>query len=112
MTRINDKKLLKLINRCLLATTEFTRKYYKSNSMPDTLKILNEFKKEISKNPENINERILRGCHDLGMSSYKVYENSTLETAIDDLISELWNTIPRYRKLKPLGKDFGKGDPI
>ena len=61
---------------------------------------------EIESNPENISEEVLRAMHDVGMSSYKEFENTPLEEAINNVTEWLYLKIPPYKKLNPLGADF------
>ena len=69
-------------------------------------------KYEVENHPENINERVLRAMHDTGMASYKEYEDTPLENAINAVTELLYHSIPCYKNLEPLRNDFGKGSPI
>jgi hypothetical protein len=42
----------------------------------------------------------------------KMYYNSPLEKYLSDLVSMLRVKIPGHKELKPIGLDFGKGNPI
>lgn len=83
-----------------------------SPAISSLTKVLNLLKESVLENPDRINERILRAMHDIGMSSYKDFENTPLETAIDEVIRVLYYEIPNYKFLTPLRDDFGKGDPV
>lgn len=113
---MNLNKLIVLIEKSLLEVDNVVdkSKYYTYDKEPivSTKKVLALFKNELQNNPNNINERVLRAMHDVGMSAYKEFENTTLETALDNLIDILYEQIPQYRGLEPLRMDFGKGDPI
>lgn len=50
--------------------------------------------------------------HDLGMSSYKEFENTSLGQVLNKLVAALYHQIPQYKSLQPLRKDFDKGDPV
>ncbi len=50
--------------------------------------------------------------HDTGMASFKEYEDSPLEDAINAVTEMLYYSIPLYKNLEPLRNEFGKGDPI
>lgn len=67
---------------------------------------------EVAQNKDNINERVLRAMHDIGMSSYKDFENTEMENLIQKITSILYQEIPIYKTLKPLRGDFGKGEPV
>lgn len=89
-------------------------KYYRMDDEPilSTRNVLDLLKAEIQRDSRKINERVLRAMHDLGMSSYKDFENTPVETAIGKVTELLYRDIPYYRDLKPLLGDFGKGDPV
>lgn len=67
---------------------------------------------QLDKNPSNINIRILRAMHDIGMSGYKDFENTELENKINYLTELLFAEIPIYRSLTPLRSDFGNAYPV
>jgi len=69
-------------------------------------------KQEVLKHPDNINERVLRAMHDVGVAGVKQYDPSPLGNAIGTVVSMLYYGIPQYKNLAPLRMDFGKGDPI
>lgn len=113
---MNIPKLILMIDNAfkeLDAITD-TIKYFQSGSKPiaDTKKILSLLKQEVLSNPENINQRILRAMHDMGASSYKDFEYTSVEKALNNVTEILYNEYPGYRTLTPLGMDFGKGNPI
>lgn len=91
-----------------------TIEYFRSGSKPivDTKKMLSLLKQEALSNPENINQRILRAMHDIGASSYKDFEYTPVEKALNNVTEILYNEYPGYKNLTPLGMDFGKGNPI
>lgn len=113
---INKIELLELIKNALnvLDSLSIQFKMYgkETESYKSTFKVLSLLRKEVEQNSENINERILRAMHDIGMSSYKEFENTEMETAINNITSVLYNEIPHYKTLKPLRMDFGKEYPI
>jgi type III secretory pathway component EscV len=106
--------LISLLETALVEADNFTIKYYDGdeNYMLDTKKVLNLLKNEIQNTPTQINERVLRAMHDIGVVAVKQYENTLLETAIMNVTSILYKEIPNYKSLKPLRMDFGKGEPI
>jgi len=110
------KKLYDLIDKTLIEIDRIVpnSKGFKMEKEPilSTVRVLNLLKKEIEHNPGKINERVLRAMHDVGMSSYKEFENTPIEGAINGLTGFLYDEIPQYRKLEPLRSDFGKGNPI
>ena len=77
-----------------------------------TLRVLQLLKLELLNNSGEMNERVLRAMHDIGMSSYKDFENTEMEIRINNLTSILYKEIDGYKELKPLRGDFGKSDPI
>lgn len=91
--------------------------YYKTNSqytinkLKKTLRVLHCLLSDLEKN-NDINRRVLRGMCDVGMYSYKCFENSRLELAINKLNNMIWDEIEEFRGLVPLGNDFGKEYPI
>ncbi len=89
-------------------------KNYTENSeiIVNTKKILYLLRKEVQNNPNQINKRVLRAAVDLGMSNYRAFENTPLETAISNISEFLYHSVPHYKDLDQLGMDFGKGDPI
>jgi hypothetical protein len=109
-------KLVSLIDAALTEADNVAdkSKYYSRDTEPisSTKKVLSLLKQEVINNPENISQRILRAMHDLGMATYKEFENTTLEKAINDVTEILYNELPDYKILTPLRGDFGKGDPI
>jgi hypothetical protein len=50
--------------------------------------------------------------HDLGIASFRYFENTPLEMALNNVTAMLYDEIPHYKNLKPLGMDFGEGNPI
>ena len=78
----------------------------------ETTHILHLLKEAVEKDSRHINERILRGGHDLGMASFKYFENTELEEALCAVTEVLYNEYPEYKNLEPLGLDYGQGDPV
>ena len=109
-------KLITVIDIALTETDNLVKEsnYYKEEQEPiiSTKKVLNLLKNAVQSDPVQINERILRAMHDLGMSSYKEFENTSLEDAINNVTSILYRQIPYYKNLEPLREDFGKEIPI
>jgi len=109
-------KLLILINIALIEAdnTVSRSSYLKVDEEPifSTKKVLNLLKDAILITSKEIDIRILRAMHDLGMSAYKEFENTSLETAICNVTEFLYENIPIYKNLEPLRSDFGKGFPI
>ena len=113
---INTQKTITLIDLALLEVDNIVAKskYYHSDEEPiiSTKKVLYLLREEVEHNAENINERVLRAMHDLGMAAYKEFENTTLENILNNLTEVLYNDIPNYKNLEPLRSDLGKGQPI
>jgi hypothetical protein len=111
---MDNNKLLRLIDVALKEADNYVSKYFHGDEerMIDTKKTLFLLRSEVEKNPGNINKRVLRAMHDTGMASFKEYENSPLEDAINTVTELLYYSIPYYKDLQPLGSEFGKGDPI
>ena len=113
---MNINNLIEKIEVALVEADRLTSKsnFYTNDSEPirSTKYVLNLLRKELSQDNKNINNRVLRAMHDLGMSSYKDFENTPLESALNNVISLLYNELPEYKKVQPLRADFGKGDPI
>ena len=110
------ENLIGLIDISLIELENFVlkSKFYSGNeeTITSTKKVLLLLKDEFKNNPTNINQRVLRAMHDLGMSAYKEFENTSLGLAIENIIDVLYDTIPYYKNLEPLRIDFGKGHPI
>ena len=113
---MNTQQIINLIDRSLFEIDKIVAKSI--NDQPDkepissTKKVLTLLKKDIQSQPDNINRRLLRAMHDLGMSAYKDFENTSVENALNELVQLLYNDVPIYKNLEPLRNDFGKGDPV
>lgn len=81
-------------------------------SIVDTRKVLTLLKEAIKHNPNKINERILRAMHNIGILSYRDFENTPLEDTLGEITEQLYYAFPCYKDLEPLGTDFGEGNPI
>lgn len=111
---MNTEKLIALIDKALEEADTYIVRYYHGDEKPmtGTKKALCLLKSEVINQPNNINERVLRGMADIGGMSVKAYENTPLEEAIGAVTEMLYYGIPHYKHLEPLRMDFGKGDPI
>lgn len=108
-----ENNLIALTDLGILEVNDYSSKYNVDEShIKETIKVLTLLKNEILNNNDKINGRVLRAMHDVGMSSYKEFENTPLENIINDITSILYNEIPEYKFLEPLRNEFGKGDPI
>jgi len=113
---MDANKLIALINIALIETNNFVieSKYFQGDEeiIVNTKKALNLLRQEVEHQPNNINKRVLRALHDIGVASFKYFENWPLEDAINNVTEMLYNEIPEYKDLRPLRMDFGKGNPI
>ena len=113
---INVNRIIDLIDITLKEADNVasSSKYLHPDKEPiySTKKVLNLLRGELKNNPQQINERILRAMHDVGMSAYKDFENTSLEEAINSLVEILSKEVPGYRTLGPLRSEFGKEYPI
>lgn len=113
---MDSNKLKTLIDIALTEVDNVVTKlkYFRVDQEPiiSTKKVLILLKEEILHYPEQINERVQRAMHDLGMSAYKDFENTPLQKALNNVTKLLYNEIPFYKNLEPLRMDFGKGKPI
>lgn len=113
---MNKYKVIELIDIALseIDTLVSGSTFYTNEreSIVDTRKILFLLKKEIMKNPDKINIRVLRSTRNMGMYAYKDFENTPLEDTLGKITEQLYYAFPNYKDLKPLGMDFGKGEPI
>lgn len=111
---IDKKKILGLIKLVLLELENIIDEYKSysegDEAIQDVKKVLDLLVNEL--NSKKINERVLRAMHDIGMSSYKDFENTKVEYQLNELTKELYDVIPEYKYLQPLRSDFGKGIPI
>ncbi len=107
--------IISLINCALLECDNLVAKgFYFDEKEPivSTKKGLILLKEELLYNPKKINLRVLRRMHDIGMSSYKEFENTPLEDAILNIVNQLGKEIPYYKNLEPLRMDFNKENPL
>lgn len=113
---IDINKTIDLINIALKETDNVVEESsyltYEHVPIAETIIVLKLLKEAILNNPKKINERILRGTHDLGIYAFKSFENTKLEDAICDVTEVLYKKYSNYKKLEPLDLDFGKGSPI
>lgn len=111
----NYEECIDLIDKALedtkivVAKSKWMR--FDSEPILSTQRVLQALRSDFVKNPDGVNERILRAMHDLGMSAFKEFENTPLEESIAGITSFLYKSHPIYKSLKPLGSDFGKGVP-
>jgi hypothetical protein len=111
------RKHLKILS--LIEETEFEINKLKPyanggdiSAIEDACLILSLFKRELLNNPWWINRRVKRSIVNLGMSAYKDFENTPVETKINELIEAADGVVFCYIFLCPLGEDFGTKDPI
>jgi hypothetical protein len=110
---MNIDKLLRLIDNVFIEAENYVLTHRTGKtSIDDTKRVLHLLKEQVMNNPVYINQRILRAMHDIGMASYKDFENTSLEDAIEEVISLLYNEVPIYKTLEPLREDFGNDYPI
>jgi len=110
---METKKLITLIDIALKEAGNYTSLYGGNKTgIEGTTKALSLLKLEVTHHPDKINERVLRAMHDTGMASFKEYENTPLEDAINAVIEVLYDSIPEYKNLEPLRNEFDKGEPI
>lgn len=85
--------------------------YYSATKEPilSTTNVLKRLKDEVQKKSGSISIMVLRAMHDVGMSAYKEFENTSLEEAINKVTAMLYHSFPDYKMLEPLGRDFWKG---
>src|SRR5690606_36251697 len=97
--------LIQLIDIAFAEVNNFVAKskYYNGDEeiIKNVKKALCLLKEEVQHHYENINERVLRAMHDLGIASFKYFENTTLENAINNITEQLYNEIPIYKGLQP-----------
>jgi len=111
---MDTNKLLGLIDIALREADNYVSKYFDGDEerMTGTKKTLLLLREEVQHHLGKINERVLRAMHDTGMASFKEYENTPLEDAINAVTEMLYHGIPYYKNLEPLRSEFNKGDPI
>lgn len=106
------RKLIQLTENALVDAYNFeSDSDFDSQRLKETQIVLELLLQDLKHN-NKINERVLRGMSDLGVYAFKCFENTDLESSINELNNELWNEISTFRGIPPLGDDFGKGDPI
>ena len=111
---MNINRLIALIDLALTEADNFVMTDYDGDEKPmlGTKRALFLLKEELQNSPLNINQRVLRAMHDVGVAAVKMYYLSPLEKAIKNVTEILYNEIPNYKNLEPLRMDFGKGNPI
>lgn len=113
---MNENRLNILIDNTLLALDKFVSKsqIYSIEKEPisDMKKVLNLLKLEVHKNPNKINERVLRATRDVGGILSKQFEETDLIDPFYEVIDFLNIEIKSYKDLEPLRLDFGKENPI
>ncbi|MDR7130078.1 hypothetical protein J2X69_002425 [Algoriphagus sp. 4150] len=77
----------------------------------DTREVLETMKDFCVRN-KPFNDRLIRAFIDVSVVSVRNFENTTLGEAIYSLSSYFYEVLPEYKSYKPLGVDFGKGEPF
>ncbi len=106
-------KLIGLIELSLLQFDDLVaegNKYFCKDKEPvlSTVKVLTLLKEEVQNNPGNIDERLLRAMRNVGLSSFRTFENTPLEHSIPQITGILRKEFPEYDDLEPLNRDFWK----
>ena len=111
---LNSSKIIASVDTAVKAIEQYVQKYDLSESQLVTadIKVLLLIKAEIIKNPNNINERLLRGFKDVCTTMAIQFEEYDFFDPIFEIYHEFDNNIPKFKKLELLRMDFGKGDPI
>ena len=111
---MNTQKLIELIDSALTEANLYTVLYHdgQEKHLAGTVKTLRLLRQEVQQNQDNINVRVLRAMHDIGIAAVKEYDPTPLGQTIEDVTSMLWDEIQGYKDLEPLRMDFGKGYPI
>jgi len=108
------KILIDNINEALIELKDFQIKNNLSEnewSTKTVFKVLILFKDKLDKN-ETLNIRLLRAMKDLYVVSFRNFEGTDLYRRINSIDNQLTTLFPNYKKLEPLGLDFGKENPI
>ena len=109
------KLLISFIDDANKEAINFIDKYCSGemdSDIDDVIFTLNLLKQELEHNPDNINVRVLRAMHDIGIFVAKELEQYELGEMIRKVTRYLRKEHPTYDNLKQLGMDFRKGDPI
>lgn len=112
---IDKNTLLDLINLAISGLDKYVNDYQNGNikdTEADLKNIFIVFYKDVDLNYPRINERLLRGWHDLGFISVRDYSDTDLGIAMDKIYAFLRINIPQFRNVSKLGMEWGKGDPI
>lgn len=80
-------------------------------STTDTRKVLETMKEFCIRN-KPFNDRLIRAFIDISVVSIRNFENTNLGEAIYSLSSYFYEVLPEYQSYKPLGVDFGNGEPF
>ncbi len=107
---MDKDKIIFLLKNAIIETRNYADNNRDENqtSVLNTQKVFQRLKEEIEFNIDNVEEDVLRAMHDVGMSSYKEFENTRLEGIINNITEWLYLNISSYKNLKPLNADFKK----
>ncbi len=111
---MNKVKSKELALEVLKEMDDYERKYNHkvTPDLNEMRKAINLLISELNKKDEQISIRVLSSMWDVVGLGIKIFEDSPLLQSIENLFGELWNSIPSFKNLTSLGKDWGKGDPI
>ena len=101
---MDNIKIIIFIEKAIADAKEMSAK--DNSSAMETIKVLQLLLTEVKFNLPNIRKDVLRAMHDVGLSSFKEFENTPLEEAINNITEWLFLAIPQYKRLTPLGSDF------
>jgi hypothetical protein len=100
----------KALNDLQVVVSETPTWTYDKDPVKRTFALLTRLKKDARGGLSKIDEKVLRATHNLGVSSFKDFENTPLEDSILEVTAFLRRNIPKYNGLKLLDWNFGKED--
>jgi hypothetical protein len=107
---LSNEYLLAAINTALNEVENLPKRFKSFNvneePLQSVLKVLCNLKTQLLENNGQFSINILRAMHDIGVASFRAFENTSLETALDRVIEILYNDIEVFKDLHPLRKKF------
>lgn len=93
---------------------DYAEKYLDGDLRPlkSVFRWVDAMRGELDKPINEINVRVLRATQDIGAISVKNYDYTPLDKSIGAIHEFFYYNMRSYKKLRILGDDFDKGDPI
>lgn len=109
---MNSKEIILKIKQEINNYVDEYEELPESNLVKDIRLVIDLLENELNNNPNNINERVLRGFKDICTSVVVSCEDTKLETEIMNLYGFLRIKYPYMDELDLLRNEWGKGTPL